>query len=253
MHLYSGNRCGHVASSPVLELTRPIPPAYPRILQKAAGRLDEFYFRPSILPGLACTPTSQETRSERREAIVRFCRALLKFCDLATLRVGVRKGSDLQNVRVDTLAKHADLELRRAERVTAELAGAGFLTTIQQREFSPSQHTFRSIPAIKRLSAKLFAALGLTVALDLERRKAKGRLDKEVKSQPPAVPALADAVNTLVSQLTLASGHRAPMPPTDQDAEANRRRRWSELAVRIRAEHPDWSADQVRRAADAGT
>ncbi len=162
--LLQGNRCGHVPESPTLEIARPIPVGlggYPRILAVAAEKVETFYSEPEVLPSLAVlNPTTSQKRSERREALIRLLKAVLKFVDLVSLTVAVRDGDGiLRNITVATLAKHADLEHRRAERALSDLAAAGFLFTVEQRIRHP-EGGFRSVPAIKRVSPALFAAFG---------------------------------------------------------------------------------------------
>jgi hypothetical protein len=133
-----GNRCDHVPASPTLDLRRPIPVGpggYPRILAVAAEKVETFYSEPKVLPSLAVlNPTASQKRSERREALIRLLKAVLKFVDLVSLTVAVRDVDGiLRNITVTTLAKHADLEHRRAERALGDLAAAGLLLTVQQR------------------------------------------------------------------------------------------------------------------------
>ena len=58
-----------------------------------------------------------------------------------------------------------------------DLASAGFIFIVEQR-VGNLQGGFRSVAAIKRISPALFSALGLPVALRLERTKAQKRLAK---------------------------------------------------------------------------
>jgi len=252
MQLAYGNRCGHRALSPILQPTRPIPTGpggYPRILSIAAERVEGFYGRPSLLPSIAIGPGDDEVRSERREAIVRVLKGLLKFCDLASLRVGTVSKGAFVNIHFQTIADHADLELRRAERAIAQLQEGGFLTVIEQR-IHTAMGTVRSVPAIKRLSLKLFHALNLPVALAHERAKAKKRSAVKEPTPPPR-PELRDAVANMGRQIAEAQRKRAAAPPDPDPGETDRRRRWSELALKLRADHPDWPQERIRTAADA--
>jgi hypothetical protein len=263
MHLSFGNRCGHNTADPTLDVTRPIPigpGGYPRILAVAAERIEAFYCEPEGLPSLAVNDTSSQKRSERREALIRLLKAIFKFLDLVSLTVAVRDTqAALQNLTIDTIAKHADLELRRAERALSDLAGAGFIFTSQKRIRNPDGG-FRSVPALKRVSPALFAALGLEVALKLERTKAQKRLaaSTAAHSSPspgsprPAVQqeSFTFAFHNLtdnIRQFTQEILHQQRGQP---EMDIERQRRWNAIALTLREEHPDWPADQIRFAAD---
>ena len=271
MHLTFGNRCGHVPADPTLDTSRPIPVGpggYPRILAVAAERVERFYSEPQALPTLAVNPSSSQKRSERREAVVRLLKSILKFLDLPSLTVAIRdQRFALQNITVDVLAKHADLEPRRAERALGDIAAAGMIFTVQQRVRLP-EGGFRSVPAIKRVSPALFAAFDLSLALKLERTKAQKRLvrrtDDSGKAASPNRVTLPsrkpeqlsfeqhgprDALSFGIRQIT-AGLLRRTADHHHPDREPERQRRWNVIAVELREQHPDWSADQIRAEAD---
>jgi hypothetical protein len=271
MHLTFGNRCGHVCAAPTLDPTRPIPVGrggYPRILAVAAERIEAFYSAPEVLPSLALNATSSQKRSERREALVRLLKAILKFTDLVSLTVAVRDAqAALCNISIGTLAKHADLEPRRAERALSDLATAGFLFIVQQRVRLP-EGGFRSQPAIKRLSPSLFSAFGLAVALKLERTKAQKRHSPapkadDVSSPPSKFPRPGQQQDFPFSHeqsftfalRNLTAGffrnfHDPNVHPPQQQRDTERQRRWNAVAIALREQHPDWPADEIRAAAD---
>lgn len=263
MHLSFGNRCGHVCAAPTLDPTRPIPVGrggYPRILAVAAERIEAFYSTPETFPSLALNPTSSQKRSERREALIRLLKSVLKFLDLPTLTVSVRDAeASHHNITISTLAKHADLELRRAERALSDLATAGLIFTVQQRVRNP-EGGFRSVPAIKRVSPALFSACGLDVALKIERTKAQKRLAARTPTasptQPPLLPfaprqesftfAVSHLKSTLLSYTQSILSAQRGQPELDME----RQRRWNVVALRLREDHPDWPVDEIRAAAD---
>lgn len=238
--------------APILEIPRPIPTGpggYPRILALAAERFAEFYDRPEKLPELAVGPGGDETRSERREGVIRTGTALLKCCDLRTLEVGTVVEGAFVNIHFQTVAAHADLERRRMERAVRDLKEGGYLTVVQKRKHNPDG-TIRSVPALKRLSQKFFRVLGLSIQLEQERKKARARSPLK-ESAPPERPEMRDAVKNLQRQMLEAQRRRLapPKPPPEDETERGRRR--AELLWKLRQAHPDWSAEQVRRAADA--
>jgi len=260
-----GNRCGHIPASPTLEVVRPIPVGlggYPRILAVAAERVETFYSEPEVLPSLGVlNPTASQKRSERREALIRLLKAVLKFVDLVSLTLAVRDAEGaLRNITVATLAKHADLEHRRAERALSDLAAAGMLVTLEQRIRHPDGG-FRSVPAIKRVSPALFSAFGLEVALRLERKKAQKRLARRNAKAPRPQSAIETASRQAsftfaVRNLTanLVQFGRSVLGKQQQhghgDRDPERQRRWNAVAIGLREQHPDWPADDIRSAAD---
>ena len=141
----------------------------------------------------------------------------------------------------------------------SDIAAAGFIFTVQQR-IRNAAGGFRSVPAIKRVSPALFAAFGLEVALKLERTKARKRLDRRITGAPrPQVPtesalrqgSFAFAVRNLTGELVQLAHHvLGKRGQRDRDPEGQRR--WNAIAVALRQRHPDWSADEIRAAADRG-
>jgi hypothetical protein len=237
------------------------PGGHPRVLTLAAERLREYYWAPEkVLPSLNLANGSpRQQRTERRESCELVAQALLKFCDLVTLRVGVRReDGSLADLAVDVIAKHAGLPLRRAARALRDLQRAGVVHTVQRRELRPDGE-FRSSAAIKRISAKLFAVLDLGLTLELEREKAKKRLERFLRDAARAVPETERAKTSLLlgqlrHQLERPARrqqplrrHLMPAPPgRSEDAQ----RRWNQRVFDLRAQHPDWTGDQVRAEAN---
>ena len=97
--------------------------------------------------------------------------------------------------------------------------------------------------------------------LKLERTKAQKRLaDRKAQVSPPrpdsAQPAAQQesfqfAVRNLTAGI-LQPGHGIIKRPqrAQPERDMERQRRWIGLAVKLREEHPDWPADQIRAAAD---
>lgn len=135
------------------------------------------------------------------------------------------------------------------ERAVRDLKEGGYLTVVQKRKHNPDG-TIRSVPALKRLSQKFFRVLGLSIQLEQERKKARARSPLK-ESAPPERPEMRDAVKNLQRQMLEAQRRRLapPKPPPEDETERGRRR--AELLWKLRQAHPDWSAEQVRRAADA--
>jgi len=99
-------------------------------------RLDAYLNAPDQhLPTLnAANGSDRQQRLERRVACVQLLRAMLKYLDLASLRVGIPlRDGGFMSVTMPFLAKHACLPVRRAERAmrrwcmnAAEVATAPF-------------------------------------------------------------------------------------------------------------------------------
>lgn len=258
----SGNRCGHSPAAPALAL--PAPPrvglgGHPRILTTAAERLDEYYWAPvKVIPSLnAAHEGPRRQRSERREACIRLAKCLLKFCDLATMRVGIRPGADPRRLDlkgVEFLADQSGLTLRRAERALHDLQVAGLVFVREVRELQPDGG-YRSFVAIKTLARDMFTVLGLSVALELERKKAKKRLEERIATVPRQEPSPADLARARMFRTTLFRQMKVgvPVAPRPRPAfdEENRRRRWNAEAMALRREHPDWPYERVKAEADA--
>ena len=148
-------------------------------------RMTSYYFRPrKVIPSLDLANGSQrQQRSERREACICLLAALLKYTDLASLRVGVPTSQGFLNLTVDYLAKQTGMTLKRTERALADLKSAGLLTVSQARQLQ-ADGTWRGLAAVKAVSKNLFGVFGLAVMLKKERDKASKRLkQKAIKWQ----------------------------------------------------------------------
>jgi len=128
-----GNFCGHDPRNPRFTLTRPakigkggIPP----ILTELAERLQDYYHRPrQLIPSLdLANGSNRQQRSERREACVLLLNALLKYTDLASLRVGIPTQNGFLSLTVDYIAKQTGMTLKRVERALADLKTSSLVT-----------------------------------------------------------------------------------------------------------------------------
>ena len=146
----------------------------PRILMEMQQRLDAYLEDPSEhLPTLnAANGSDRQQRLERRIACVQLLRAMLKYLDLASLRVGIpQRDGGFLNLTLPFLAKHACLPVRRAERAMRDLLRAG-LVTAQQRAERTEDGGFRGLASLRQLPAALFGAFKLSKWLRHERSKA---------------------------------------------------------------------------------
>jgi len=72
--------------------------------------------------------SNRQQRSERREACILMLTVLLKYTDLASLRIGIPTPDGFLSLTIDFLAKQTGMALRRAERALADLKAAGLVT-----------------------------------------------------------------------------------------------------------------------------
>lgn len=180
-----GNFCGHDPESPRLTLERPAKKGKggaPRVLTLCMERLKDYYYRPrKVIPSLdLANGSTRQQRSERREACICLLSALLKFTDVASLRVGIPTKNGFVNLTVDLIAKHAGMHQKRTERAMHDLKAAGLITVAQPRE-KKADGTWVGLAAVKAISKHLFGVFGLATMLKIERDKASKRLKKKAQ------------------------------------------------------------------------
>ncbi len=180
-----GNFCGHDPASPRLTLensARKGKGGVPRVLTLCMERLKDYYYRPrKVIPSLDLANGSErQQRSERREACICLLSALLKFTDVASLRVGIPTKEGFVNLTVDLIAKHAGMHQKRIERALQDLKAAGLVTVSQPREMK-ADGSWRGLAAVKAISKHLFGVFGLATMLKIERDKASKRLKRKEK------------------------------------------------------------------------
>ncbi len=181
-----GNFCGHDPASPRLTLESAAKKGkggIPRVLTLCMERLKDYYYRPrKVIPSLdRANGSERQQRSERREACICLLSSLLKFTDVASLRVGIPTKNGFVNLTVDVIAKHAGMNQKRIERALQDLKAAGLVTVSQPRE-KKADGSWRGLAAVKAVSKHLFGVFGLATMLKLERDKASKRLKRKEKS-----------------------------------------------------------------------
>ena len=180
-----GNFCGHDPLSPRFTLARPAKTGkggIPRILTLCSERLKGYYYNPrKLIPSLDLANGSQrQQRSERRESCLLSLMALLKYTDLASLRVGIPTQDGFLSLTVDYIAKQTGMTLKRVERALADLKTSGLVTIAQPRKRLPDGY-WKSLAAVKAISRNLFAIFGLDRRLKQERTKASKRLKQKTQ------------------------------------------------------------------------
>ncbi|MEW5250885.1 hypothetical protein [Microbulbifer discodermiae] len=186
-----GNRCGHTPELPDLSLRLPVNGGtvsddkkrrggIPGILLALLGRLDQYYWKPSIIPSLNLANGSRrQQRSERREGCLKILAAMVKFLDLTTLKVGIPQTSrEFQGLTIPFLASHAGLSFSRASRAMKDLQTAG-LVTVATRAEPDGEGGYRGVAAVKAIRKEVFAIFGLVRRLKYERERASKRQAKK--------------------------------------------------------------------------
>jgi len=261
----SGNRCGHDPRHPNFA---PPNPKRPKLIQKAIDKLYAAYADLSGLLGLNYHPQGFKVRSERREACIKVLAVMVEHMDLVTLHVGFPTEPGFFNYKMEKLAERTGMGLRRVARAVRDLKNMDFLVISQIRE-RLQDGSYRSFSAIKIVSTTLFDALGLRVWLDKERAKARERLRKKQKAYEKACtkrgamatilqkittkidrhadPKDQEKRSTLVPTIMATTGTRRLDPVRKYLAQINpeAKRLLSQLALAIRAKHPDWNRDKI--------
>ena|SRR3989344_4338018 len=164
MHL-SGNRCNHIASSPrLLQDLNTV--KFPYVIERAKNNLNKYYIDSGKwlphLRYLRLTKSKRTIRSERREALIAVVRAILIHTDLGSLRVGhiSKNDNEIHPIRIETIAKYANVGIKRCHRVVQVLKQAGYLE-IQPR-YQKISSGYKGLAAIKKISILLFYHLGIS-------------------------------------------------------------------------------------------
>lgn len=177
-------------------------PAAPWVLHEAEKRLTEFYSNPAKLPLLNYIASSMAAYSGRgassnmkprqmssagREACVRVGLVLIRYCDLASLRVGRPTDKGFKPISVSHIAYLSRMTKRRCERALSKLMAAGFIES-QRRSRTNDEGEVRAEIAIRSIRPAFFISLGIKLkhlnnqrnrASERHKRRAR-RLDRSV-------------------------------------------------------------------------
>ncbi|WP_321867699.1 Crp/Fnr family transcriptional regulator [Burkholderia cenocepacia] len=236
----------------------PAPANSPRLLRELKLRLGRYLETPQAwLPALnAANGSRRQQRSERRIACVQLVRALVKFCDVSTLRIAVPAQSGWVDFTLPYLAEQAGLSVRRAERALRDLVTARLVKSRPQCEVEVSDEgpRYRGLAAIRYVTPALFEQFGLGKWLRHERTRAHLRMQRRRDAARKRERKVGAGGGQLLAQLTdkLAAAQakaaaRGTLSESDRRAELER-------AVMIRAgelkaTYPDWDRDRCFRVA----
>lgn len=182
---HGGNYCGHDPNNPDFSMPFPIQKGRvgdkkgaPPLVIATVKRLPQFFNRPEILPSLNRVNGSKKNskmRSERREGTVKVLSAIMKFMDIASLRVGIPSADGFINLPHAVIAHTAGIHIKRCQNIIADLKNAGLLTVSQPRELL-EDGTWRGLASVKAVNKELFGMFGLEETLKYERAKAVSKL-----------------------------------------------------------------------------
>ena len=265
----SGNRCGHDPKNPNFA---PPNPKRPKLINIVIEKIYASYTDLSVLPALNFRIRGFKIRSERREACCKVLAVMMDHTDLATLRVGFPTENGFFNYSQEYLAARMGMGLRRVKRAIRDLKKMGFLIISQTRE-RLKDGSYRSLAAIKIISARLFDALGIRDWFERERAKARARFRRKEKAHEKAsAKRRAKMMNRLtakVAQMTqigparnaneeaqdnwqtsimdapISTRSRDPMVQYMDRLNPEAKALISELAVEIKMEHSDWSRNKI--------
>lgn len=134
-------RCDHDPAAPRLRLAIVVAANLPRMLQDAIKVLTKLYHYPHLFPEitgrteLGGDDPIRKRRTDRLEALVLVMIALLRRCDVRTLRVGDQRDDGLcSGVPIAKLVEATGLTARRVSRALAELEAAGYIKSVQPVE-----------------------------------------------------------------------------------------------------------------------
>jgi hypothetical protein len=238
-----GNFCGHDPAAPRLNLEKPASERLPLVLRRLMERMPDFYITPSKIPTLnAANNSARQLRSESRESCLLVLASIVKFTDLASLRVGIPTAEGFAGLTIATLANHAGVGLRRAERAVAKLKAAGLLTVASIAE-KQADGSFLGVAAVKAVSKHLFGVFGLLEMLKHERDKASRRVKKQARR-------LANVATRAGSRAALQLAKiRTFLPTPSRPVDPEHRRRLALREIELRQRHPDWPIADIQRQA----
>ncbi|KVP43456.1 hypothetical protein [Burkholderia ubonensis] len=222
----------------------PAPSNSPRILRTLSLRLERYLDRPARwLPALnAANGSRRQQRSERRIACAQLLRAMIKYCDLATLRVGIPAATGWVDLTLPFFADHAGLGVRRAERALRDLQTAGLAKVRRQCALQESStgDRYKGLAAIKYLPPALFDAFGMRAWLQHERSRAHLRAQRRAAQQHKCERRAAAAA--LQAALPEKSSKR--FVERDQASRlADYERSVMLCAAQLKSAHPEWGRD----------
>ncbi|WP_175914471.1 Crp/Fnr family transcriptional regulator [Burkholderia metallica] len=236
----------------------PAPVNSPHLLRELKVRLGRYLDTPQAwLPALnAANGSRRQQRSERRIACVQLVRALIKFCDISTLRIAVPAQSGWVDFTLPYLAEQAGLSVRRAERALRDLVTARLVKSRPQCEVEVGDEgpRYRGLAAIRYVTPALFEQFGLGKWLRHERTRAHLRAQrrrdaarKRERKDGAGAGQLFKHLTDKLAAVQAKAAARGTLSESDRRAELERA-----IMIRageLKATYPDWDRDRCFRVA----
>lgn len=192
-----GNWCGH---NPIKPRFFEIPQSHgerPDVIRIAYENAKNFYYQPYgwLQSLLLIHGSNRQERSEGRERDSAVIQVLLHYAELASMRVGVPcyKDGAFKSLSLKFIAEragfrkvgdHTEKGIKRVWRALERLARAGYIVIHKRFEKYTDDEglsKYKGLPAVKRLTVKLFTELGVSLhRLGIKRRDARKRLNKRI-------------------------------------------------------------------------
>lgn len=204
-HLY-GNRCGHDVESPNLKINLKPSGKMHDVLVQLMDRIEGYMYDPHTMEFLELSRGSaRQTRSERRQSIIKTLKTLLHFLDLPTMKIArfVRATGELKPITIKDLHVYSGLSLSRFKRAWETLVDSGLFCSVSQYEKEQDADgctKFRGLPSIKFMRKSLFTLFGLDKALDSVKRKKRQSESKKLKKQSRAQKKAAELERVALSK-----------------------------------------------------
>ncbi|WP_321959233.1 Crp/Fnr family transcriptional regulator [Burkholderia cenocepacia] len=225
------------------DLPEPLKANSPRILRTLNVRLQRYIAAPAKwLPALnAANGSRRQQRSERRVACVQLLRAMVKYCDLSSLRLGIPGAQGWVDLTLPFFAAQAGLHLRRAERALRDLQSAGLTKVRRQceRQETDQGERYKGLAAIKYLPPSLFEAFGMGAWLRHERVRAHLRAQRRSAAARKRDRRAAQGLNQLRATIDAASGRRRSRDDRAAIPDADFERMVMLRAGDVKARRPD--------------
>lgn len=209
----AGNWCGHNPKNPRFFKIPDSHGERPDVISIAYKNAENFYYQPyHWLQSLFLTRGSaRQERTEGRERDSAVIQVLLHYTELASMRVGVPcyKDDAFKSLSLKFIAEkagfreigdHAEKGIKRVWRALKRLAKAGYIVIHKRFEKYTDDDglsKYKGLPAVKRITTKLFAELGVSLQkLGIKRRDARKRLNKRMAIEKKKMQELTkDALN----------------------------------------------------------
>ena len=215
-----GNWCGH---NPAIPRFFEIPQNHkerPDVICIAYENVKNFYKNPRAwLESLFLAHGSyRQERSEGRERDSAVIQVLLHYVELASMRVGIPcyEDSAFRSLSLKFIAEkagfrkagdHAEKGIKRVWRALNQLSSAGYIEIhkrFSQYTDDEGLNKYKGLPAVKRITAKLFTELGVSLhRLGIKRRDARKRLNRRIAAEKQKMQELSSkTINLLESVVT---------------------------------------------------